>query len=128
MNTTFISAWREVATKVNATAHAKGWYDSELAALAKGHPAAEKELLVLEDARRIALLHSEASELLEGIRGSNGPSDHIPAFSCAEEEGADLIIRLMDVSVERGWRIAEAVEAKRAFNETRSHRHGGKAI
>ncbi len=128
MNTTFISSWREVATKVNATAHAKGWYDSPLALLATGYPAALKELRMLEIARRVALVHSETSELLEGVRAGNPPSEHIPEFSAAEEEAADQVIRLMDAGVEYGWRIAEAVEAKRAFNETRAHRHGGKAI
>lgn len=111
MNSTFVASWKEVAVKVNATAHEKGWYDEPP-----------------PDGTRIALMHSELSEALEGLRHGNGPSDHIPLFNCAEEEFADVVIRIMDMSVEKGWRIAEAIEAKRAFNAGRQHKHGGKAF
>ena len=71
-------------------------------------------------------MHSELSEALEGIRHGNPPSDKIPAFSAAEEELADTIIRIMDLAQKRGWRIAEAITAKALFNQGRSHKHGGK--
>lgn len=59
-------------------------------------------------AEMIALMHSELSEALEGLRHGNPPSDHIPAFSAIEEEFADVIIRIMDNAERAGWHIAEA--------------------
>jgi NTP pyrophosphatase (non-canonical NTP hydrolase) len=72
----------------------------------------------------IALMHSELSELLEGLRNNNPPSDKIPYFSSAEEELADLFIRGMDMAKGRGWRIGEAIIEKMIYNEGRPEKHG----
>lgn len=127
-NKQFIEMFSMIQELVNKTAHSKGWYDSHVKALMlEFHdPEALAELQGIEDARRIALMHSELSEGLEGLRHGNPPSDHIPKFSAIEEELADCIIRIMDVSQERGWKVAEALIAKAAFNQTRTHKHGGK--
>jgi NTP pyrophosphatase (non-canonical NTP hydrolase) len=99
-----------LAEAIHATAVSKGWWDTER-----------------NDGEMIALIHSELSEMLEAIR-KPGPSEHIPEFSGVEEEAADVLIRLLDMSYARGWRIEEAVLAKMRFNETRPYRHGGKAF
>lgn len=78
------------------------------------------------DAELVALMHSELSEALEGLRHGNPPSDHITKFSAVEEEYADVIIRIMDHARARGFRVAEAVIDKIAFNASRPHKHGGK--
>lgn len=80
------------------------------------------------DAEMIALMHSELSEALEGLRKGDPANDQLPEFSYQEVEFADVIIRMMDMARARGLRIAEALEMKREYNKNRSYRHGGKTI
>lgn len=75
---------------------------------------------------RIALIHSEASELLEWTR-KPGKSDHIEAPG-ETEELADIIIRCVDYADVYGLHLATAIIEKLEFNATRGHRHGGKRI
>ena len=76
---------------------------------------------------KYALMHSELSEGLEGVR-KPGMSDKIPTFTIEEEELADVIIRIMDYAGFYKLRVSEAVIAKLQYNACRSHRHGGKRI
>jgi len=105
----FILSFANMSDFVYAVAVSKGWHVSRN-----------------EIGTDLALIHGELSEALEAARIGDPPSMHIPRFTCIEEELADVVIRCMDVAVERGWRLAEAIVAKNEYNMSRPHRHGGK--
>lgn len=69
-------------------------------------------------AGKIALVHSETSEMLEGVRKSL-MDDHLPHRPMGEVEAADVIIRLLDLAGAMGWDVAGAVIEKLAYNQHR---------
>jgi NTP pyrophosphatase (non-canonical NTP hydrolase) len=142
--TLFVDAFANMQKAVYMTAKEKGWYSNpkkELAQKIIAGPGSENlsievySLLVgianqpvRNNGELIALAHSELSEALEGLRHDNPPDDKIPEFSSAEAELADLVIRAMDMAQANGWNLSTAIVAKAKFNQTRPHKHGGKAF
>ena len=64
------------------------------------------------------------SEALEALRDGNRRDDKLHGFLGVEVELADVIIRIMDISCKRGWRVADALILKNAYNKTRPYKHG----
>ena len=82
----------------------------------------------------IALMHSELSECLEGVR-KNLKDDKLPHRSMEEVELADLLIRVFDYAGNWGLDLEGAYQEKRAYNMTRQDHsnaarvaQGGKAF
>lgn len=57
------------------------------------------------DGEMLALIHSEIAELYDALITAN-PSQKIPDFTEAEEEFADIIIRIADLVGGRAWPVA----------------------
>ena len=106
-NQAFIESFEALSTEAHNTARENGWWDS-----------------YISGAEAIALMLGELSEALEALRNGNGPDKNLPQFIGTEVEPADVIIWIMDLARERGWKVAEALVAKMAFNKTRPHKHG----
>lgn len=70
------------------------------------------------------LIVTEIAEFAESDRKESKPDEHCPEFTNHEIELADAVIRIMDLAQARGYRLAEAIVAKRRFNTTRPHKHG----
>jgi NTP pyrophosphatase (non-canonical NTP hydrolase) len=116
MFTAFIAAFDAVQKHIHQTAVDKGWWDDELGRNQKRN-----------DAEMIALMHSELSEALEGLRAGDPFSDKLgPPFTQVEEELADLFIRVCDYAAGRKLQLAEAIIAKMGHNVGRPYKHGGK--
>lgn len=67
---------------------------------------------------------TEMGEIFDAVQRGNKPDPKVPEFSAAEVEAADVLIILMDLAHSNGWRVAQAVEAKMKFNNTRPYMHG----
>jgi len=104
-----------------------GWWSKEDLEL-------EGKWKIILVASKLALVHSEISEALEGVR-KNLKDDHLPHRPMVEVEFADVIIRLLSLSGYLGLDVGGAVKEKFAYNQKRQdHKlenraaEGGKVI
>lgn len=130
-------AWqvfKECASLCTMNSRSKGFGEDEDALIAylteqaKAHDQAEGFVALVKRMRkseRIALIHSEVSELLEGVR-KPGPSDHCPELSLEEEELADVVYRCFDYAGREGIDLCRALRLKFDFNASRPYKHGKK--
>jgi NTP pyrophosphatase (non-canonical NTP hydrolase) len=68
---------------------------------------------------KIALIHSEVSEALEGIRKSQ-PDAHLPHRPAGEVELVDALIRIFDLAGFMGYDLEGAYNEKHTYNAVRA--------
>lgn len=115
---------RALQEAAHNTATEKGWWE----------PFYDKSIVNYHRHRsipeQIALMHSELSEALEEIRKPDARPfylvDNKPEGWAVEL--ADCVIRIMDTCGEHNVDLQALVEMKMKYNESRSHRHGGKTL
>ena len=137
-----ISDWQEDVYK---TAEDKGWWPKPACAVKADNVAQLEPQNVDYEfvATKICLMHSELAEALEAVRvgkfrmyTEEGPFVRTEGGKIVEHykpegmaaEFADVVIRIMDLCEAMGISLEDAVLHKAAYNKTRTHRHGGKAI
>lgn len=84
--------------------------------------------------QRLALIHSEVSEALEGVR-KDKQDEHLPHLKSVDVELADVLIRIFDYAGQYDIDLDAAVRAKLAYNAERADhkpenraKEGGKAF
>ena len=88
-------------------ANAKWWHDIETG-----------ERLERNKGEMIALMHSELSEMLEGIR-KDLMDDHLPHRKMEEVELADALIRMLDYAAAHDLDLQGAFDDKMEYNANR---------
>lgn len=114
----------QLADAAHENAKSKGFHDS------KERGETDEQFVIMHS----NLLHEEVSELFSAVRTGqfNEPCDKaekmdllgLPMLTCAEEEYADIVIRVFDQCRRLGIDIQRAIQAKHGYNTTRERMHG----
>jgi len=105
----FEAGWWEPGPEFLEATKGSGWTDEEIRLFWRK----------LQRPVKLALVHSEASEMLEGLR-KNAKDDKLPHRQADEVEAADLIIRVLDYCGEQGLDVGGALIEKMVFNASRA--------
>lgn len=111
----------ELITEVSEVNQANGWRDAPPPA---GFEAVHSIAL-------LALISTEVSEAIEEIRNGHAPAKAYTQDGKPEgvpSELADIVIRCFDFADIHGIDLDAAITQKIAYNRTRTHRHGDKAL
>ncbi len=123
----FVTAFTALQVAAHANSRNKGFWT--LIEQLQAHPDFRdraKELDAIWRISRVGLMHSEASEVIEGIRHDQHDG-HLPHRSMEVCELADIIIRIMDYAGAYRLPVAEVILEKMAYNANRPHMHGKQA-
>jgi hypothetical protein len=122
-NEQFFDVITNISDRIFEANKAVGWWDD-------AHVVPNRYLIPT----KIALMHSELSEGLEGYRKSL-MDDHLPHRPMFEVELADAMIRIMDTAGYLGYDLGGAIMEKLAYNAQRAdhkrenrEKEGGKSI
>ncbi len=114
----------EYSAECHASSSKAGWW----------HDLKTGEKLQRNKGELIALIHSEISEALEGVR-KNCMDDKLPHRKMEEVEMADALIRIFDYAGAFGLDLEGAYQEKMAYNQQRADhkpenraKEGGKAF
>jgi NTP pyrophosphatase (non-canonical NTP hydrolase) len=115
-----VTDWQEKAHQI---AKDRGWWPEDRVQKAREH---DPDLL----GAQLALMHSEVSEALEAVRIGDM---ELRYTEDGKPEGfgieiADVVIRCLQLSELLGISLESLMYIKCNYNETRPHKHGGKAI
>ncbi|QHZ60095.1 hypothetical protein PJKIFABJ_00159 [Pseudomonas phage PE09] len=104
-----IALLQDTVYKGNVTA---GWWKNIVTG--EAHPKGDVTLIL----SKLALVHSEVSEALEGVR-KDLMDDKLPHRKMIEVELADAVIRILDLCGHEGLNLAGAMVEKLYYNDKR---------
>lgn len=111
---------RAAVNKYYAESHNRGWWDADfITDLEVTGNSDHATALLYQNATKIALIHSEISEAMEGLR-KNKMDDHLPHRKSVEVELADALIRIFDLAGRLDLDLATAVIEKGRYNAIRA--------
>jgi NTP pyrophosphatase (non-canonical NTP hydrolase) len=138
----FLELLEKVRDRCHRNSKDKGFWDEQEVPFLNAAPrevGGLERVLVKEKpwsfGEKIALIHSELSEMFEAWRKNKTTCDKnisiidsvgVRQITAIEEEVADTFIRLLDLCGKLDIDVGRVVLAKMAFNEGREHMHGGR--